>query len=267
MTIPSGAAPQPAAEKFTAQHVISWHEWAPTLFSFRVSRDPAYHFVPGQFARMGQRKDDGSTVWRAFSVCSPPSADFLEFFAVVVPHGEFTSLLYARRVGAEILLERPAQGFLTADRLWRGDDPKDLWMLATGTGLGPYVSMLSDAEVWKHFERLVVVHSVRHEAELGYAAELKAWSEKPPFEGARLSYVPTVTREPETQLLKGRIPALIESGDLEKAAGVSFDSVRSRFMLCGNPEMVEQTRALLKSKGFTNDRRLVPGHIAVENYW
>jgi ferredoxin--NADP+ reductase len=270
MSTPSGAVPQPVpapTEKFTVQHVLSWHEWAPTLFSFRVSRDPAYHFVPGQFARMGQRKEDGSMVWRAFSVCSPPSADYLEFFAVVVPHGEFTSLLYARRVGAEMLVEKPAQGFLTADRLWRGEGPKDLWMLATGTGLGPYVSMLSDPEVWKHFEHLVVVHSARHEAELGYADQLTAWSKASDFPGGKLSYVPAVTRDPETAFLKGRIPALIESGELEKAAGVPLDLARSRFMLCGNPEMVEQTRALLKAKGFTNDRRLVPGHIAVENYW
>lgn len=267
MSIQSGALPQTPTEKFTTQHVTWWHEWAPTLFTFRVSRDPAYHFTPGQFARMGQRKEDGNAVWRAFSVCSAPHTDYLEFYAVVVPHGEFTSLLYARRVGAEILLEKPAQGFLTADRLWRGEGPKDLWMLSTGTGLGPYLSMLSDPAVWQHFENLVVVHSVRHAAELGYVDQLKAWAQAAPYSGARLSYVPTVTRDPESALHHGRITALIENGELEKAAGVPLSLERSRFMLCGNPEMVEQTRALLKSKGFTNDRRLVPGHIAVENYW
>jgi len=153
--------PQQPGEKFTVQHVTSWHEWAPTLFSFRVSRDPEYRFVPGRFARMGQRKDDGGTVWRAFSVCSAPQADYLEFFAVVVPHGEFTSLLDRRRVGAEILLEKPAQGFLTADRLWRGEGPKDLWMLATGTGLGPFLSMLRSGQAFERAERVLLVHGTR----------------------------------------------------------------------------------------------------------
>jgi ferredoxin/flavodoxin---NADP+ reductase len=166
-------------------------------------------------------------------------------------------------------VERKAQGFLTADRLCRGAGRKDLWMLATGTGLGPYLSILQDPQTWEQFENLIVAHSVRHANELAYAEMLTAMQEHPPFGNARarLHCVTTVTRENVHGALQGRIPALIEGGQLENAAGVAFSHDWSRFMLCGNPEMVAQTRKLLKDRGFTNDRKLEPGHIAVENYW
>jgi ferredoxin--NADP+ reductase len=257
------------SEKYTAERITWMHRWAPTLFSFRLSRAAGYQFTPGQFARLGLRKEDGQFVWRAYSLCSAPDADHLEFYSVVVPQGEFTSRLCAYDIGATVLVERKAQGFLTADRFYRGGGRKDLWMLATGTGLGPYLSILQDPQTWQQFENVVVVHSVRHANELAYAETLKAMRARPPFGDAKakLHYVATVTRESAAGALQGRIPALIEGGQLESAAGVAFSHDWSRFMLCGNPEMVDQTRKLLKDRGFTNDRRLEPGHIAVENYW
>lgn len=256
-----------AASRITTEKVIWWREWMPGLFSFRISRPADYEFVPGQFARLGVADDQGEMIWRAFSVASAPASDHLEFYAVVVEHGVFTPLIHARGIGAEVKVEKPAQGFLTADRLWRGDGPKDLWMLSTGTGLGPFIAMLEDEAVWREFERLVVVHSVRHAAELGYREHLEEWARAPRPGGAKFHYVPTLTRDPDSALTQGRITTLITSGGLETAAGVKFDATRSRFMLCGNPAMVEESRALLKARGFTNDRKLTPGHIAVENYW
>jgi ferredoxin/flavodoxin---NADP+ reductase len=256
-------------EKYTTERITWMHRWAPTLFSFRLSRAAAYQFTPGQFARLGLRKEDGQFVWRAYSLCSAPGADYLEFFSVVVPQGEFTSRLCAYDVGATVLVERKAQGFLTADRFYRNAGRKDLWMLATGTGLGPYLSILQDPQTWQQFENIIVVHSVRHAIELAYAEVLKVMQERPPFGNvqAKLRYVATVTRENAHGTLQGRIPALIDDGQLENAAGLAFSHDWSRFMLCGNPEMVEQTRKLLKDRGFRNDRKLEPGHIAVENYW
>jgi ferredoxin--NADP+ reductase len=140
-------------------------------------------------------------------------------------------------------------------------------MLSTGTGLGPFIAMLEDDAVWRQFDRLVVVHSVRHAAELGYRARLELLTRSPRAGGAKLHYVPTLTRDPESALTQGRITTLVQSGGLESSAGIAFDAARSRFMLCGNPAMVEESRALLKARGFTNDRKLTPGHIAVENYW
>lgn len=256
-------------EKYSVERVTWLHHWVPTLFSFRLSRSAAYQFIPGQFARLGLRKPDGEFVWRAYSICSAPTVEYLEFFSVVVPDGEFTGRVAAYTTADVLLVEKKAQGFLTADRFYRSEGRKDLWMLATGTGLGPYLSVLQDAETWRRFENLIVVHSVRHANELAYAQMLQAMQERAPFNDAvaKLRYVPTVTRESAAGALQGRIGALIEDGHLEKAAGVVLSLDFSRFMLCGNPQMVEQTRALLKERGFRNDRKLEGGHIAVENYW
>jgi len=258
-----------STEKYTAERITWMHRWAPPLFSFRLSRAATYKFTPGQFARLGLRKEDGQFVWRAYSLCSAPDADHLEFYSVVVPQGEFTGRLCNYDVGATVLVEKKAQGFLTADRFYRNAGRKDLWMLATGTGLGPYLSILQDSQTWQQFDNLIVVHSVRHADELAYAEMLKAMQEHPPLgkAKAKLHYVATVTRENASGALQGRITALIEDGQLENAAGVALSHDWSRFMLCGNPEMVEQTRKLLKDRGFKNDRKLEPGHIAVENYW
>lgn len=260
--------PLAASPRTTVERIVHWQEWMPGLFSFRLSRPAGFDFTPGQFARIGITLDSGETIWRAFSLASAPRHDHLEFYAVVVEQGTFTPLLDQRRIGAEVQVEKPAQGFLTADRLWRGEGSKDLWMLATGTGLGPFIAMLDDPAVWQHFDKLVLVHSVRHASELGYRAQLDAWVANPPHPGpGRLVYLPTLTRDPGTPHAWGRITDLIEQDRLAGLAGVPLDPSRSRFMLCGNPAMVETSRGLLKVRGFTNDRKLTPGHIVVENYW
>ncbi len=269
----SAAAALADTEKYTAQRIVWMRFWTPSLFSFRISRAPDYPFIPGQFARLGVPRGGDEMVWRAYSICSGPDEDTLEFFSVVVPDGHFSSRLARYHVGDNVLVERKAQGFLTADRFYRGDGPKDLWLLATGTGLGPYLSILKDPETWRRFETIVVVHSARHAAELAYADELLEWSRAAPFPGARLRYVSTVTRDAAAaptggaRPLHGRITTLIQTGALEDAAELRLGDARSRFMLCGNPEMVDETRQILKARGFRNDRKLEAGHIAVENYW
>ena len=238
--------------------------------SFRIRRDPAYTFTPGQFARIGLRKPDGSVIWRAYSIVSAPHETFLEFFLVVVPTGEFSSRVAQLAVGDHMLVEKNAQGFLTADRF---KDGRDLWLLATGTGLAPYISMLRDPAVWRQFAHIVVVLSVRESRDLGYVEELTDMAARSGAGaadvagGGKLIFLETLTREAADGALHGRIPALIESGELEKAAGLILNDADSRFMLCGNPEMVESMRALLKARGFRMNRKLEPGHIIVENYW
>ena len=243
------------------------HRWNDALMSFRIRRDPAYAFTPGQFARIGLRKPGGQAIWRAYSIVSAPDEAFLEFFLVVVPTGEFSSRVAQLIVGDRMRVEKQSQGFLTADRF---KDGRDLWLLATGTGLAPYISMLRDHAVWQRFAHIVLVLSVRERRDLGYLEEIEALvtrSGTDPHGRAKLTFVKTLTREAAEDALHGRIPALIESGALEKAAGLSLTDVNSRFMLCGNPEMVESMRALLKARGFRMNRKLEPGHIIVENYW
>jgi ferredoxin/flavodoxin---NADP+ reductase len=166
------------------------------------------------------------------------------------------------------LLERPAQGFLTLDRF---KDGRDLWLIGTGTGLAPYISMLRERSTWQRFVNIVVALSVREAGDLAYVEELQGLCVSHTASGsageAKLRFITSLTREAKEGALQGRLTALTESGALEQAAGLPFDLAASRFMLCGNPEMVESMRALLKARGFAMNRRLTPGHIIVENYW
>ena len=236
--------------------------------SFRVRRDPQYVFVPGQFARIGLIKEDGETIWRAYSIVSAPHEPFLEFFLLVVPTGVFSSRVGRFNIGDSMLVEQVPQGFLTVDRFKQAGRSQDLWLIATGTGMAPYISMLRDEAVWKRFENIVLVLSVRERHDLGYTEELERLAAEHASEGlAKFHFAKTLTRDTLHGALHGRINMLVESGALETAVGVPLSDVRSRFMLCGNPEMVETMRKLLKSRGFRMNRKLEPGHIIVENYW
>ncbi len=251
-------------DKYTIETIIEKRPWTSGLFSFRTSRNRAFRFVPGQFARLGQRKPDGTTLWRAYSMVSAPYDEHLEFFSIVVPDGEFTTILAQLDVGDEILIDKTAFGFLTTDRF---RPARDLWLLATGTGLAPFLSILQDPAIWVDYENVIVVHSVRTAAELTYRDEMQALVEHPLVGDAarRLRYVPVVTREHPPGALDARIPALIRDGRLEATVGIGLDTGQSRIMICGNPDMVRDTRAALKERGFALSRRERPGQLAVEN--
>lgn len=267
------------AEKYTAETITWVKTWVPhKLFSFRTTRAPGFRFVPGQFARLGVERpdpdaEDGSgrkIVWRAYSVVSSPYDDFLEFFSIVVPDGEFTSTLEHMREGDTVLVDKTNFGFLTTAAFPSG---KDLWMLASGTGLAPFLSVLQDLEVWDTYDHLIVVHSVRTAEELVYRDVIEGLRTHEVFgeycqdQPDKLVYLPSVTREHVEGAMDARITALIASGELEQRAGVTLNPVRSRVMLCGNPEMVSDLRKLLGERGFSTTRRGKPGNLAVENYW
>ena len=244
------------------------HRWNPALVSFRVRRDPGYVFVPGQFARIGLVKENGESIWRAYSIVSAPHESFLEFFLLVVPSGAFSCRVGRFNIGDSMLVEQMPQGFLTVDRFKQPERAQDLWLIATGTGLAPYISMLRDDAVWTRFENIVLVLSVRERHDLGYTEELEQLAASHARAGlAKFHFVKTLTRDHLHGALHGRINTLVESGELEAAATVILSDARSRFMLCGNPEMVETMRSLLKRRGFRMNRKLAPGHIIVENYW
>ena len=262
------SAPVSISARITEEPVIWLHRWNPALMSFRVRRDPGYIFVPGQFARVGMVKDNGETIWRAYSIVSAPHELFLEFFLLVVPTGEFSSRVGRFNIGDTMQVELMPQGFLTVDRFRQPGREQDLWLIATGTGLAPYISMLRDDAVWKRFGNIVLVLSVRERHDLGYTEELEQLAADHVREGmAKFHFVKTLTRDTLHGALHGRINTLLESGALEASAGVMLSDARSRFMLCGNPEMVETMRKLLKGRGFRMNRKLEPGHIIVENYW
>jgi len=256
-----------STDKYTVETITDVRPWTDSLFSFRTTRDRGYRFVPGQFARLGVNgAAEGSIVWRAYSIASAAHDEHLEFFSVVVPNGQFTSRLSKLKEGDQIYVERKSYGFLTTDRFQAG---KDLWMLATGTGLAPFLSILHDFATWEHYDNLLLVQSVRTQQELAYEDLIRG------FEGSeyygefahKLRYARIVTREPVPGTLRDRVTKLLSNGVLEENLGVKLDHDRSRIMLCGNPEMVEDSRKILTERGYRMSRRGEPGHLAVENYW
>ena len=253
-------------EKYTRQTLSAIQVWSPNLFSLRCSRDAAFRFRAGQFARLGVEKADGSVVWRPYSMVSAPHDEFLEFFSIVVPGGEFTSELSRLRAGDSLLVDKQAYGFLTLDRF---ADGRDLWLVASGTGLAPFLSILQDFEAWQRFERIVLVYSARTAGELAYQPLIQGLTLQAHLVeyADRLRYLPLVTRERAPGCLHGRVTTLLESGELERAAGLSLSPEHSRLMLCGNPQMIEDTRALLKRRDLQLSLSRRPGQVAVENYW
>lgn len=250
-------------EKFSLEKVLSVHRWTSTLFSFTMTRPAHFKFTAGQFARIGLMVGEELVV-RAYSVVSSPFDDTLEFFSIVVPDGAFTSNLQHLKVGDELYLEKIPYGYLTLAR-YQLPLPQDLWLLATGTGLAPFLSMLQDFEVWKSYKNIQLVYSVRTAAELAYVDRIQEIAETFGEGHQGFKFVPIITRDAQAELNQ-RLPILIENRQLEEKVGLSFNVDTSHIMLCGNPQMVEDTKEALKARGLTMNRR-GEGNIAVENYW
>lgn len=273
--------------------VLSKTTWTPNLFSFTVSRPDSFKFTAGQFVRLGvnpsqlnyykqlskvadaedeEDEDLNETldedIFRAYSIVSSPFDEILEFFSIVIPDGAFTSQLQHLEVGDELLLNTMPFGFLTLAR-YQKPLPKDLWLLATGTGLAPFLSMLQDLKTWEDYEHIVLAYSARSTEELAYIEKIESLQED--FGSlvenpAKLIFIPIVTREPVEGALTERLPKLLLDGTLQARAGIDLDIDSTHVMLCGNPEMVEDTKETLKSLGLVMNRR-GEGNIAVENYW
>ncbi|MDA3555975.1 ferredoxin--NADP reductase [Acinetobacter sp. AOR15_HL] len=250
-------------EKFSVEKVLSVHRWTPTLFSFTMTRPAHFKFTAGQFARIGLKVGEELVV-RAYSVVSSPFDETLEFFSIVVPDGAFTSNLQHLKVGDELYLEKIPYGYLTLAR-YQQPLPHDLWLLATGTGLAPFLSMLQDFDTWSKYQKINLVYSVRTAAELAYMDRIQEIAETFGEGHVGFKFISIITRDPSAQL-HDRLPVLIENGELEKVAGIELSPATSHVMLCGNPEMVDDTKEALKRRGLTMNRR-GEGNIAVENYW
>ncbi|MGE6341198.1 ferredoxin--NADP reductase [Psychrobacter immobilis] len=266
--------------------VLSKTTWTPNLFSFTVSRPDSFKFTAGQFVRLGvnpsqlkyYQQTDASDetadtalnedVFRAYSIVSSPFDEVIEFFSIVIPDGAFTSQLQHLQVGDELLLNTMPFGFLTLAR-YQKPLPKDLWLLATGTGLAPFLSMLQDLKTWEDYEHIVLAYSARSLDELAYVEKIESLQED--FgtlvdNPAKLIFIPIVTREPVEGTLSERLPKLLLEGTLQARAGIALDIDTTHVMLCGNPDMVEDTKEALKTLGLVMNRR-GEGNIAVENYW
>ncbi|MEP6944043.1 MAG: ferredoxin--NADP reductase [Betaproteobacteria bacterium] len=243
--------------------VVSNQQWNDRLFSLRVAA-PELRFVAGQFARLALPAPPGSKepmLGRPYSFVNPPQDALHEFYFNVLPAGPLSPRLAALRPGAPVWLLDRANGFFTAAELPPGGA---LWCLATGTGLGPFLSILRTDEPWERFERIVLVHAVRHAADLSYSEEIARIAHA---HAGRFAFAPFVSREASSGALQGRIPEAIADGRLETAAGVPLTADNAHAMLCGNPDMVRDTQAVLERRGMRRHRRREPGHVTLETYW
>lgn len=261
--------------KYTRQTVTGIQTWVPgKLFSLRLTRDRNYTFQAGQFARVGLpgADDPGGppTLWRAYSMVCAPHEPYLEFYSIVVPDGLFSPRMAALAPGDTLYVEKTPYGFLTMDRFAEGGD---LWLIASGTGLSAYISMLRDPATWRAFRRIILVHGVRTADELAYRDEIEGWRHHPDFashfahDARKLIYLPVATRQTLPGTPRARLTTLLADGGLERCVGETLDPARSKIMLCGNPDMLTEARKLLAERGFAPGRRGIPGNLAVENYW
>jgi ferredoxin/flavodoxin---NADP+ reductase len=264
--LPHKNPPQAGATRNTVETILALRQWTPNLLSFRTTRSAGFRFTPGHYTRLGLIGANGSMVWRPFSVVSSAHDSHLEFFAVLVPGGDFSVPLSGIHEGEPIHVDKTSYGFMTIDHFAPGSD---LWLLASGTGLGPFVSILRDPVTWQSYDRLIVVHSVRCANELAYREEIASIPHEELVKASpgRLRYLPVVTRQACAGALPARIPQLIADGRLEQAAAVTLDPQHSRIMVCGNPEMTRELRGQLTARGFQTNRRAAPAQLAFENYW
>jgi len=248
---------------FNKEQVTSIKHWNDTLFSFKTSRDPSFRFKNGHFIMMGLELE-GRPLMRAYSIASANYEDELEFFSIKVPDGPLTSQLQNVKVGDEILLSRKPTGTLLQENLLPG---KNLYLLSTGTGLAPFISIIKDPDIYEHYDNIILTHGVRHTSELAYIDTISKELPENEFLGEqireKLIYYPTVTREPFRN--QGRLTDLMRTGKLFSDIGLPVPNVEDdRFMLCGSPSMLKEFCGLLDAHGFKESRHGDQGHYVIE---
>lgn len=249
--------------------IIENRHWTEALFSLRVEAPP-YRFEAGQFVKIALEVG-GEHVARPFSFVNPPEDPVLEFFGVLVPGGHLSPHLAQLAPGQALEVSDRPTGFLVLSEV---PEANTLWLISTGTGLAPFLSILRTEAPWRRHANVVLVHAVRTARELVYREMIEDVMTR---RGGRFRYVTFVTREAVAEgpwiggahapLLAGRVPAAIRDGRLEAAAGLALSVQGSQVMLCGNPDMVRDTTEVLKERGMRKNRRRAPGQITVENYW
>ncbi|MDR6954592.1 ferredoxin--NADP+ reductase [Ancylobacter sp. 3268] len=245
------------------ERVLSVHHWTDNLFTFTTTRDPALRFKNGQFVMIGLPVN-GKPLLRAYSIASANYEETLEFFSIKVPNGPLTSRLKDLKIGDEVIVGRKPTGTLLVDYLVPG---RRLYLLSTGTGLAPFMSLIKDPETYENYEKVILVHGVRTVAELAYQDFIEKELPDNEYFGElvreKLVYYPTVTREPYRN--QGRITDLITSGKLFEELGLPpLDKEDDRVMLCGSPQLLDDMRVILKDRGFEEGSTTEPGDFVIE---
>lgn len=255
--------------------VVEHRQWSETLHTLYVESQ-IEPYQAGQFAKIGvevkaesggeagseiSSEIDSEIIGRPYSLVNAPGTQPLEFYYIEVPGGPLTSQLVKLKPGDSMLVAPRANGFMIIDEV---PQARHLWLMATGTGIGPFLAMLDTEKPWQRFEKVVLVYAVRSLAELSYQQRIQQVMAK---HAGQFVYIPFMSREKSDFTLHGRIPQAIIDGRMEGRAGINFSAADSQIMLCGNPQMVEDTTAVLVERGLKKHRRRDPGQITVENYW
>ena len=248
---------------FNEETVLSVHHWTDRLFSFTTTRDMSLRFLNGHFTMIGLRVN-GKPLLRAYSVVSPNHQETLEFLSIKVQDGPLTSKLQHIQVGDSIIVGKKPTGTLVIDYLLPG---KRLYMMSSGTGLAPFLSIIRDPATYEKFAEVVLVHGVREVAELAYRDTITTELPQDEFLGemvsAQLRYYPTVTREAFEHT--GRITDLIESSKLFTDLGVPpINPADDRVMICGSPGLLRDLKGMLEERGFKEGNTSKPGDFVVE---
>ncbi len=246
-----------------AEKVTGVHHWTESLFSFTTSRNPGFRYKNGHFTMIGL-KHEGRPLMRAYSIVSANYEDQLEFFSIKVPDGPLTSKLQHISVGDEVFVSTKPTGTLIVDHLLPG---RNLYLLSTGTGLAPFLSIIKDPEVYAAYDKVILTHGVRYRSDLAYEEFITQELPDNEYFGEevrnKLIYYPTVTREPFRN--QGRLTDLMRSGKLFSDIGLPpLDINNDRFMLCGSPTMLKDTCEILDSQGFKEARHGNAGHYVIE---
>jgi ferredoxin--NADP+ reductase len=247
------------ASAFIPATVINNLQWAENLFTLTLDTE-LQPFKAGQFVRL-QLSVDGEQIAKPYSLVNPPQQASAEVLYNIVPDGVMSHALAALKAGDVIEISQPAYGFFVLDEL---PETKHLWMFGTGTGFGPYLSILQDKDVWQRFEKIVLVHAVSYANNLVYQELIERLLLEHPDQ---FIYQPIVSRESHDGALQGRIPALIENDELEAATTLTITPEQSHIMLCGNQHMIADARTVLAERGLKKHLRRKPGHITTEQYF
>ena len=250
-------------KSYNTEKITGVHHWNESLFSFITTRSPGFRFKNGHFIMIGLQLESGPLM-RAYSIASANYEDEMEFFSIKVADGLLTSKLQNLVVGDQILISQKPTGTLLTDGLLPG---KHLYLLSTGTGLAPFLSIIKDPEVYENFDRIILTHSVRWKSELVYQDLIENQLPNNPYFGdsvrKKLLYYPTVTRE--TYRNNGRLTDLMKSGKLFLDLGLPKPNIEDdRFMICGSPAMLKDLTHMLKSHGLTETRQGVLGQFVTE---
>ncbi|KJV08558.1 ferredoxin-NADP reductase [Elstera litoralis] len=248
---------------FLEERVLSVHHWTNRLFSFTTTRDKGFRFLNGQFIMIGLPVN-GKPLLRAYSIASANFEEHLEFLSIKVENGPLTSRLQHIQVGDTIIVGKKPTGTLVIDYLLPG---RRLYLLSTGTGLAPFMSIIRDPETYEKFEQVILVHGVREVAELAYhdyiAHDLPNDEVLGEVIAGKLLYYPTVTREPYKN--QGRATDLIESGKLFTDLGIpALDPATDRAMICGSAEMLADLKRMLEARNFVEGNTSTPGSFVIE---